>query len=61
MVVHMLPALIFYSIDTVYIQYIYHKGFYGLVLVKWLIMLVINISAYYLWFAVFEQTSVVYI
>ncbi|MDH0026909.1 oligosaccharide flippase family protein [Aeromonas caviae] len=61
MVVHMLPALIFYSIDTVYMQYIYRKGFYELVLVKWLIMLVISISAYYLWFAVFEQTSVVYI
>ncbi|MFM5422553.1 hypothetical protein ACET8S_06775 [Aeromonas veronii] len=61
MVINMLPALIFYSIDTVYMQYVYRKGLYELVLVKWLVMLVISISAYYFWFAVFEQTSVVYI
>ncbi|WP_128296975.1 hypothetical protein [Aeromonas caviae] len=58
MIVHMLPALIFYSIDVVYMQYIYRKGSYELVLVKWLFMLLVSISVYYVWFSFLKQTSI---
>lgn len=61
MAAYMLPALIFYSLDVVYMQYIYRDKLYKLLLVKWLLMLIFGFSAYYIWFTILGETSIVYV
>ncbi|MCV3285907.1 hypothetical protein [Aeromonas veronii] len=59
MATYMLPALIFYSLDVVYMQYIYRDKLYKLLLVKWLLMLIFGFSSYYIWFTILGATSIV--
>ncbi|BEE16933.1 hypothetical protein VAWG006_11860 [Aeromonas enteropelogenes] len=51
-VINLLPALIFYTIDMVYMQYIYRRGFYTLVIVKWIFVSITCVSSYHIWFSV---------
>ncbi|HHQ4615884.1 TPA: lipopolysaccharide biosynthesis protein, partial [Aeromonas veronii] len=61
MAIYMLPALIFYGFDVVYMQYIYRDKLYNLLFVKWLLMLIIGLTAYYIWFTLLDETSIVYV
>lgn len=58
MAVNMLPAVLFYAIDMVYMQYIYRDGRYGVVFIKWVSMLFVSSVSYYMWLSVFGKSSV---
>lgn len=54
----MLPALIFYAIDTTIMQTVYREKTYNIVLYKWLFMLAFSSSAYYIWFDIMKNTNI---
>lgn len=54
----MLPALIFYAIDTTIMQTVYREKNYSIVLYKWIFMLAFSSGAYYIWFDILKNTSI---
>ncbi|KAB7688485.1 oligosaccharide flippase family protein [Plesiomonas shigelloides] len=58
MAIKMLPALFFYAIDMVYMQYIYKNRLYHVVFIKWALMLLICMASYYFWLSVMGRKDI---
>ncbi|MGE1852720.1 hypothetical protein ACMFGU_00715 [Morganella morganii] len=58
MTISLLPALNFFVVDSILMQLIYRDLQYNLIIFKWLIMLIVSFSGYYIWFGIMDNTNV---
>lgn len=61
--VHMLPAILFFSIDSVFMQYIYRQKMMRALIIKWIMALIISASSYYIYFGILKKSdpAIIYI
>lgn len=55
--VQLLPALIFYAIDTVLMQFLYRARKNQYILFKWVAMMLFSVCSYYIWFELLHQEN----